>query len=156
MTAAIDPGTDLRRWGEEAPNGHSRVLEQHVELRRLILEGLELMQAALRGDIGAIAPFRALIETTSGLLTQHLADEEALLIPILEDDCPLGPLQADQLRADHQHQLEDMRILCNWSPERAIGELAARFQDLAEELLGDIETEDRELLAPTFGRDARV
>lgn len=146
---ALDPSP--QSWADVA---RLRVLGQHVELRRLLTTGLEHVRAALAGDDWAHAPIRLLVEVTYKEFVQHLVDEEALVVPILENDVPLGPLRADRLREEHARQRQELELLAVWSSgsddER---ELATRFRTLARELLADIELEERELLIPEVIRD---
>src|SRR6476659_6411909 len=69
------------------------VLEQHRELRRLLTMGLAEVQGAVMEGGAAHEPLRSLVSVVREVFVQHLADEEALIIPILEDDLPVGPLR---------------------------------------------------------------
>jgi hypothetical protein len=130
-----------------------RVLGQHVELRRLLTSGLDHVRAALAGDDWSHVPIRLLVEVTYKELVQHLASEEALVLPILEDDVPLGPLRAERLRQEHAQQREELALLAAWGALDDERELAARFRTLARALLADIDLEERELLTSEVIRD---
>lgn len=130
-----------------------RVLAQHLELRQLLRAGLDHVRAILAGEHAAHLPLRLLVAVIFGEFVRHLADEEALIVPFLEDDLPLGPLRRAHLEEEHQAQRTELAALCAW-PEREdeIG-LARSFRELAVALLDDIEREDRELLIPEVIRD---
>jgi DUF438 domain-containing protein len=131
------------------------VLQQHLQLRRMLSMGLVQARQSVAGD-GAQEPLRGLVGLIRDVFVQHLADEEALLVPILEDDLPVGPLRVEALREEHDRQRSELETLCAWPEEGSDLELAARFEALATALLGDIAHEERELLIPEVIRDDRI
>jgi hypothetical protein len=132
------------------------VLEQHRELRRLLTMGLAQVQGALMDGGAAHEPLRSLVSLVRDVFVQHLADEEALITPILEDDLPVGPLRVAALCEEHQRQRGEVEALCAWPEEANDGELALRFDALAQSLLQDILHEECELLIPEIIRDDHV
>lgn len=138
---------------QPAETARRLVLEQHLRLRRMLSMGLAQARQSAAGD-GGQEPLHDLVGLIRGVFVQHLADEEALIVPILEDDLPVGPQRVKALRAEHERQRNELETLCAW-PEDGNGlELAARFEALATALLGDIAHEERELLIPEVIRDA--
>jgi hypothetical protein len=130
------------------------VLEQHIELRRLLRMGMAQAQAAVKGHVLPHESLRALILMIREVFVQHLADEEALIIPVLDDDLPLGPLRAKRLREEHAGQRKELERLCSWPEEESHDlELILRFEGLGTALLDDITHEERELLTPEIIRD---
>lgn len=129
------------------------VLEQHRQLRRMLTMGLAQAGQADPGD-GGQEPLRALVALIRDVFVRHLSDEEALIVPILELDPPLGPLRVQGLREEHASQRRDLDSLCAWPEDGSDVELAARFETLARTLLGDIVHEEQELLVPDVIRDA--
>jgi len=129
------------------------VREQHRELRRMLSMGLAQVRQSEAGD-GGQEPLRDLVGLIRGVFVRHLADEEALVVPILEDDLPVGPLRVKALREEHERQRNELATLCAWPEEGSGLELAARFEALATTLLGDIAHEERELLIPEVIRTA--
>lgn len=136
-----------------AETARRRVLEQHVELRKLLAAGLDHVRATLSGDLSAQVPLSLLVDVTYDEFVRHLADEEALIVPILEDDLPLGPLRVAQLRDEHGRQCAELEALRGWPERQDQTNLATRFGALALALLDDIEHEERELLTPDIIRD---
>ncbi len=130
------------------------VLDQHLALRRLLKMGMAQAQAAVKGgEVQAHEPLRSLVSMVREVFVQHLADEEALILPILEDDLPLGPLRAKRLREEHAGQRAELEALLNWPEEESDLELALRFEGLGVALLDDIAHEERHLLTPEIIRD---
>jgi hypothetical protein len=127
------------------------VLEQHIGLRRLLM--MALAQIGEEDQAPQHEPLRALVCEIQSVFVQHLADEEALIVPILEDDLPLGPVRAEALRNEHTRQRTELAALCAWPDDGSDRELAARFGLLAAALLGDIDHEERELLTADVIRD---
>jgi len=152
MTERADRSDHDRQPAETA---RRLVLEQHLQLRRMLSMGLVHARQAVAGD-GAQEPLRGLVGLIRDVFVQHLADEEALIVPILEDDLPVGPLRVEALREEHDRQRGELETLCAWPEEGSDLELAVRFETLATTLLGDITHEERELLIPEVIRDDHV
>ena len=132
------------------------VLGQHRELRRLLAMGLVEARHALSENAVAHEPLRSLVSLIREVFVRHLADEEALIVPILEDDPPVGPQRVVALREEHARQRAELEALCMWPEEASDAELANRFDGLARVLLDDIAHEERELLIPTAIRDRHL
>ena len=75
---------------QPAETARRLVLEQHVQLRRMLSMGLVQARQSAVAD-GGQEPLRGLVGLIRDVFVQHLADEEALIVPILEDDLPVGP-----------------------------------------------------------------
>jgi DUF438 domain-containing protein len=140
---------------QPAETARRLVLEQHLQLRRMLSMGLLQARQSAAGDAGQES-LRGLVGLIRDVFVQHLADEEALIVPILEDDVPVGPLRVEALREEHDRQRSELDALCAWPEEGSDLELAARFETLATTLLGDIVHEERELLIPEVIRDDQV
>jgi hypothetical protein len=150
-------GADLD-WNfyEHRPSaGRARmlVLEQHMVLRDLLNAGIAEVRASEVDNPSRRESLGMLVRWLRDLFVQHLADEEALIVPILEDDLPLGPCRAAQLRDEHLRQRREFDALCDWPDTADEGELAARFDTLATALLGDMAHEEWDLLTPDIIRD---
>jgi len=158
MIDACNRGPEPARLPADA--ARRRVLEQHVGLRQLLAAGLDRVRAALAGQQSDHVPLHILIGVTHQLFVEHLADEEALLIPILEDDLPIGPRHVERLREEHARQRAELRSLCarrdDEDDEGDANDLADSFGRLARTLLADMEHEERELLTPDVLRDDGV
>jgi hypothetical protein len=132
------------------------VLDQHVHLRKLLMMGLAHARAALGDGATSHEPLHALVAEIRGVFLRHLADEEALLFPILEDNLPLGPRLADLIREEHTRQRGELEALCGWPDDGCGRELVVRFSKLAVALIEDIAHEEREVLIPEVVRDDQV
>jgi hypothetical protein len=134
----------------------SRVLRQHVELRALLEAGLEQVRLVLAGELAALRPLRSLMALTQSTFVEHLAYEEAVILPILADDLPVGPLRMERILEEHARQIAELRALCAWRDGDDPTSLAKGFGDLARALLADIEHEERDVLTPDVIRDDAV
>jgi hypothetical protein len=128
------------------------LLEQHCHLRGTIqaAQGVAnrlLAAGATTGDLQ-----RAVMALTDDLL-RHLADEEKLLEPVLADIDAWGPIRAGLLRAEHAHQRAVLAVLTGPTAWPAATLVAKRTLSLCEDLLIDMEFEERELLSETLLRD---
>jgi hypothetical protein len=151
--AAEEMLNDPRNTGPAA-RARRTVLDQHIELRRLLKMGMAQARAAVKGgEVPAHEPLRSLVAMVRDVFVQHLADEEALILPILDDDLPLGPLRAERLREEHAGQRAELEALWSWPEEESDLELALRFEGLGVALLDDIAHEERHLLTPEIIRD---
>lgn len=152
--AAEELMTNDQRDKGPAARARRMVLDQHLALRRLLKMGMAQAQAAVKGgEVLAHEPLRSLVSMVREVFVHHLADEEALILPILEDDLPLGPLRAARLREEHAGQRAELEALCGWPEEENDLELALRFEGLGAALLDDIAQEERHLLTPEIIRD---
>jgi len=156
MTVVHDPIEETEADADAGPAARARriVLEQHIELRRLLRMGMAQAQAAMKRRVLPHESLRALLVMIREVFVQHLADEEALILPLLDDDLPLGPLRAKRLREEHAGQRMELERLCSWPEEESHDlELILRFEGLGTALLDDITHEERELLTPEIIRD---
>jgi hemerythrin-like domain-containing protein len=133
-----------------------RVLAQHTVLRQLLTDSLGHIEATLAGEESSRVPLRLLIGVAYETFVAHLAYEEALLFPILEDDLPLGPQRLQRLREEHARQRADFHRLYALRDSNDTRELATRLRRLAMAVLADMEHEERELLTPDVIRDDAV
>jgi hypothetical protein len=139
-----------------ADKARRMVLDQHRELKRLLSMGLIQAREAAEEAVSGHEPIRSLVSLIQEVFLKHLADEEALIVPILEDDLPLGPARVASLREEHGRQRAELDALCAWPDDDSDVELARRFDSLAKTLLEDITHEERELLVGGVIRDDRV
>jgi hypothetical protein len=130
-----------------AETARQLVLEQHQQLRRMLTMGLAQARQSAARD-GGQEPLRDLVALIRDVFARHLADEEALIVPILESDPPVGPQRVQALREEHDWQRRELEALCAWPEEGSELELAARFETLARVLLRDITHEEQALLVP--------
>ena len=145
--------------GTRRPSAESArrlVLEQHLGLRRMLMMGLAQVIGAEGLQEPQHEPLRALADEIQSVFVQHLADEEGLILPILENDLPLGPMRAAALLEEHARQRAELEALCAWPEERSDQELAMRLGRLAAALLEDIAHEEREVLTSDVIRDDSV
>lgn len=134
-----------------------RIIRQHAALR-VKLDELEAATAELQdgreGGLGAAERAVALANELCQALDEHLAVEDALLVPTLRQADAWGPVRADRLSQHHDEQREQLRSLAEqteagMSPQALASALAA----LIEDLRADMAYEEREVLSPSLLRD---
>jgi iron-sulfur cluster repair protein YtfE (RIC family) len=139
-----------------ADAARARILEQHRHLRTMFEAGLDYILLALRGKGISTDDLAALLARTNQAFQRHLADEEMLVLPILNDDVPVGPWRAQALLQEHQRQRAELNSLTQVERPCSMDELAARYGALIRELLLDMEKEEQELITPDVLRDDGV
>jgi hypothetical protein len=133
-----------------------RTLDQHWELHQLLDVGVAHARATLGGDFAARKRLGLLVRLACRKFVEHLQFEEAMIVPLLRDDLPVGPLRAERLLDEHARQVEEIEALCAWGDVDDPRELASRFIDLSATLLADMDHEERELLTSDVIRDDGV
>ena len=151
-TASIDQHTQRL----PAASARQRILAQHTELRRLLAMSVVQSMGIVQDHPAQHESLRSLVTFIRAVFVQHLAEEEAVILPILDDDLPLGPARAELLRTEHASQRAQLDGLCAWPEDGDEEELARRFDGLARQLLRDIAHEERELLVPDVLRDDHI
>jgi hypothetical protein len=146
----------MRGYEGPADRARRKVLEQHRELRRLLLLGVAQVGEWTQEHNAPHEPLRSVIDVVRDVFIRHLADEEALILPILDLDVPLGPQRAAALHEEHDRQRAELQELAAWPEDGDDDELALRFKQLAKELLADIAHEEADLLAPSVIRDDQI
>ena len=105
---------------------------------------------------GSAASLQAAAVTLEAELHAHLADEERLLEPILATLDAWGPARLALLRAEHAHQRAVLAVLTGPFASPVPMLVAERTLTLCEEVLADMEAEERELLNDKVLRDDLV
>lgn len=127
---------------------------QHQQLRGVIAEVRGAALEVLRTDPDECAALRMRISALRDDLERHLETEEALLGPVLERIDAWGPVRLDLLRAEHAHQRAVLGVLRS---DRAAAlpplVLSRRVLGLLDDIIADMEAEDRDLLDPRVLRD---
>jgi Hemerythrin HHE cation binding domain len=116
---------------------------QHVQLRILFVE----VRGTLEDD-----PRRA-IERLVREVWQHLDMEDRVLVPALRELDAWGPVRAAEIDAEHARQRAELNYLRDLARhgERELAVEGART--LLDELVADMDAEERDLLDPDLLRD---
>jgi len=125
---------------------------QHEGLRATI----EMARTAAKKALAPGGPaweVQLAVRTLQRELLSHLADEERLLEPILATIDAWGPVRLGLLQAEHAHQRAVLAILTDQDTWPAARVVAGRMLALCEDLLTDMEFEERELLNEKVLRD---
>ena len=137
----------------EAQAARRRILEQHMKLRRLLALGLVQTCGLSRDHHRAL---RELVGSLRKVFVEHVLDEEAALVPLLEADLLGGCQRLESMRREHAQQRIDLDALHALSAVGGAGELANRFDGLARTLLSEIAEEERALTVAVAGLDQRT
>ena len=125
---------------------------QHRQLRAHI--GAVRASARALKEGGATGSLRGQIAALATELEAHMATEEALLGPVLERLDAWGPVRLDLMRADHIRQREAMAFFRSKAAEALRpADLVGRVLGLLDEILSDMDLEDRDLLDAKVLRD---
>ena len=120
---------------------------QHRSLRALVAQVRRAAVDVLDGAVEDSKELRNQIGALRLELEDHLATEEALLGPVLERIDAWGPVRLDLMRAEHAHQRAILAVLRSDRAAALAPELLARrVLGLLEDILADMDAEDRDLL----------
>jgi len=125
---------------------------QHVNLRKTI-EGARDAARNTLAMKGAAGELQAAVTLLQKDLFAHLAEEEKLLEPILPTIDAWGAVRLDLLRAEHAHQRAVLSVLTGHQAWPAGPVVAGRTLALCDDLLTDMEFEERELINEKVLRD---
>jgi hypothetical protein len=141
----------------DAGTARKGILWQHERLRTLLEKARLLADARLEGQTTAPDVIASAIGDIRSAMEIHLRFEEAVLLPLLRDDLPIGPERADRLLEEHLQQRTTLAALHREAaaqPELPL--LASKLAALASWLLADMLEEETSLLNPDAVRDDAV
>jgi len=144
-----------RGYHTAAHAAHRLILEQHTELRRLLALGLVQTCLPSRDRRSAPAVLPALVERIKRAFVEHLADEEAALLPLFGEDLD-GPRRVQLVREQHGRQRREMEALQALSMSESDDPFAEEFDRLARALLVDMAEEERALALAVALLDERT
>jgi hypothetical protein len=125
------------------------ILGQHVRLRSTIRSVVQVAQTSLGASVLSDDMKAATARLQRDVL-EHLSDEERLLEPCLSSTDTRATLRISLLRAEHAHQRAALAMLNGVGMSSLASVVAARIIDLCENLLTDMDFEERELLNDTL------
>ena len=138
----------------DAPTARQNIHAQHERLRGLLERARATAEMALDGHSPSADAVASAIGDIHTTITVHLAFEERVLLPILNDDLPLGPERARRLVDEHTRQ---RAMLGTLHREACVGPelptLAAKLAFLTSWLLADMAEEERTFVTPDVVRD---
>jgi hypothetical protein len=130
------------------------ILWQHERIRGLLESARALADARLDGRSSAPDGVASAIGDIHSVMEVHLKFEEAVLLPLLRDDLPVGPQRADRLVDEHLQQramLDALHKEASAHPDLAL--LASKLAALTSWLLADMAEEECSLLNPDAVRE---
>lgn len=135
-TRRVDAGTARRS-----------IVRQHIQIRDLLDRAQAVAEAALDGRPPSPDAVASAVGDIRATMEVHLTFEEAVLLPLLGDDFPLGPKRAAHLLDEHKQQRKVLASLHKEAekfPELPI--LAAKLSFLTSWLLADMVEDERSFL----------
>ena len=138
----------------DAGTARKGILWQHERIRALLEKARSLAEARLDGQPSSPDAVASAIGDIHSALEVHLRFEEAVLLPLLRDDLPVGPERADRLLNEHHQQRTMLAALHREAaahPELPL--LASKLAVLTSLLLADVVEEECSLLNPDCVRD---
>ena len=150
----IDLGWSAPQRRVDAGAALRGILWQHRHIRTLLDQAHAVAEATLDGRAPSPNAVAAAIGAVRSIMEVHLTFEEAVLLPILHDDLPLGPQRAERLRNEHARQRTTLATLHAeaWAHSE-LEMLAAKLAFLTDWLLADMAEEEKSLLVPDVVRD---
>lgn len=139
--------TNREAWMEPS-RARATILEQHERLRRLLAEAQVLAARVLAGQ-GGVAALERQLELVRTAFWDHNQSEEALLEPILRLDYAWGPARIARMLEEHGAEHAAIR-------EALAGntlDVAARLEELVEDIDAHMAAEERTFLSPGVLRD---
>jgi hypothetical protein len=141
----------------DAGTARHAILGQHQKIRVFLAKAQSIADAALDGDAAASGQVASAIGDLRAIFEVHLTFEERVLLPLLDDDLPVGPERANHLREDHRRQRAVMDTLDREARSLpALPTLAAKLVWLVTWLTADMEEEEGSLLTPEVVRDDQI
>jgi iron-sulfur cluster repair protein YtfE (RIC family) len=132
----------------EPTQARAVLLEQHERLRQLLGDAQALAARVLAGE-GTEAELQACLDVLRAAFAEHNASEESLLEPILRLDFAWGPARIARMIEEHAAEHASFRAVLA-TPALAI---AARMDDLVEDVDAHMAAEERTFLSPGVLRD---
>jgi iron-sulfur cluster repair protein YtfE (RIC family) len=130
----------------------ARVLDEHVQIRAMLVELESLAGRALDGDAHGGAQLRVKMIELHAVLDAHMSMEDALLYPAICDADAWGELRGERMKEEHRRQ----RAVLSQLADRERGDTATlvdALRSLARDIREDMCKEERELLHPELLRD---
>ena len=138
----------------DAGTARRGILSQHQRIRELLTKAHAVAEAALDGAAPSEDAVASAIGDIRSTMEVHLTFEEAVLLPLLRVDLPVGPARADRLLHEHGEQRATLAGLHREAVAHPqLPTLAAKLAFLTTWLLADMAEEERSLLNPDVVRD---
>ena len=141
----------------DAETARQRIHGQHDQIRGLLDRARVVAELALDGSPPTPDAVASAIGDIHATMTVHLTFEENVLLPILDDDLPLGPERGRRMVDEHKRQramLEALHREASAGPE--LPTLAVKLASLTAWLLTDMNEEERTFVTPDVIRDDAV
>lgn len=160
MTSGGGPGDSRepgdRGDGELKPSEvRERILEEHDQLRRLLIDLDALAAAVLDGKAGLGARLRDKATEIYEVLRAHIDLEDRILAPALRETPGFGELRERRLL---EHHAEQRKAFESAIAELRVGppspeSLARRVREMVADVRMDMAHEDKDLLNPELLKD---
>ncbi len=132
-----------------------KILDEHEQLRARLDVLEERAKELSGGDSTRAAPALEGLRTMHQLFFDHLALEEAILVPALRETDSFGPERARLVLEEHEEQRAEMDALVHelQQPDVSPEVVGRRILAWVEALRVDMQHEERAVLDPDLLRD---
>ena len=131
----------------------ARVLDEHVQIRAMLVEVESNAGRALSGDAHAREQLRPMALELYSRLHAHMCMEDSLLYPAICDADAWGHVRGARMREEHARQRAQLSQLASVEWRATIAELVEAVQKFAKDVREDMCNEENELLNPELLRD---
>lgn len=145
--------------GDEQPKPsevRAKILAEHAELREH-LAGLDGIAGRIAAGEPALDAARGAVTAFHRALMAHVKDEEAFLLPALEEADGFGPARVEALQREHAEQHESLAaLLREIDAAPGAAELESRVRELVRRVREDMAHEEEVHLSPALLKDSVV
>jgi len=131
----------------------ARVLDEHVQIRSMLVEVESIAGRALSGDAHAREQLRPMALELYSRLHAHMCMEDSLLYPAICDADAWGHVRGARMREEHARQRAQLSQLASVEWRATVAELVEAVQKFAKDVREDMCNEENELLNPELLRD---
>jgi len=131
----------------------ARVLDEHVQIRAMLVEVESNAGRALSGDAHAREQLRPMALELYSRLHAHMCMEDSLLYPAICDADAWGHVRGARMREEHTRQRAQLSQLANVEWRATFAELVEAVQKFVKDVREDMCNEENELLNPELLRD---
>ena len=145
--------------GDEQPKPsevRAKILAEHAVLREH-LAGLDAIADRLAAGEEALDAAREAATALHRELMAHVKDEEAILLPALEEADGFGPARVEELQREHVEQREILgALLREIGAAPGAAELESRLRELVRRIREDMEHEEKVHLSAAVLKDSVI
>jgi len=138
----------MTREPMSSSDARAAILSSNEELRGLVQETIHVAEEATGLEVEYFEPLRMHAQDLFAAVTEHMEFEEQILPTALCDVIGWGAAVRAQMEEDHQRCRASLAstMLALEPDSQSAGRMVARLREVADELLIDLDSEERYLL----------